>query len=55
MCGAASGMKPTGPTGIEKGVTGKAALQQALADSFAFCEQAIARLKGIVPPSSEPK
>lgn len=97
ICGAASGMKPTGPTGIEKSVTGKAALQKALADSFAFCEQALAsmddkkgaemaksflgmqprlmvlafnnshlnehygnlvtymRLKGIVPPSSEPK
>lgn len=97
ICGAASGMKPTGQTGIEKSVTGKAALQKALADSFAFCEQAIAsmddkkgaemaksflgvqprlmvlafnnshlnehygnlvtymRLKGIVPPSSEPK
>lgn len=96
ICGAASGMKPTGPTGIEKSVTGKAALQKALADSFAFCESAIAsmddkkgaelaksflgmqprlmvlafnnshlnehygnlvtymRLKGIVPPSSEP-
>jgi len=97
ICGAASGMKPTGQTGVEKSVTGKAALQKALADSFAFCEQAIAsmddqkgaelaksflgmqprlmvlafnnshvnehygnlvtymRLKGIVPPSSEPK
>ncbi len=96
ICGAASGMKPTGQTGIEKSVTGKAALQKALADSFAFCEQAMAamddakgaemtkfmgmqprlmvlafnnshlnehygnlvtymRLKGIVPPSSEPK
>ncbi|MDP3718787.1 MAG: DinB family protein [Acidobacteriota bacterium] len=97
ICGAASGMKPTGQTGIEKSVTGKAALQKALADSFAFCEQALAsmddtkgaemaksflgmqprlmvlafnnshvnehygnlvtymRLKGIVPPSSEPK
>jgi uncharacterized damage-inducible protein DinB len=97
ICGAASGMKPTGQTGIEKSVTGKANLQKALADSFAFCEQALAsmddkkgaemaksflgvqprlmvlafnnshvnehygnlvtymRLKGIVPPSSEPK
>ncbi len=96
ICGAASGMKPSGQTGIEKSVTGKAALQKALADTFAFCEQAMAsmddkkgaelakfmgmqprlmvlafnnshlnehygnlvtymRLKGIVPPSSEPK
>ena len=89
-------MKPS-VTGIEKSTTTKAALQKALADSFAFCEQAIAsmddkkgaeltksnlgmqprlmvfafnnshvnehygnlvtymRLKGIVPPSSEPK
>ena len=96
ICGMASGMKPTA-SGIEKSTTTKAALQQALADSFAFCEQAIAgmdekkaaeaikafgsmqprlmvlafnnshlnehygnlvtymRLKGIVPPSSEPK
>lgn len=95
ICGAASGMKPA-QTGIEKSVTGKAALQKALADSFTFCEQAIAsmddekgaelaksflgmqprlmvlafnnshlnehygnlvtymRLKGVVPPSSEP-
>jgi len=96
ICGAASGMKPTA-SGIEKSATTKAALQKALADSFAFCEQAVAsmddkkgaeiikamggmqprlmvlafnnshlnehygnlvtymRLKGIVPPSSEPK
>ena len=96
ICSAASGMKP-GTTGIEKSKTTKADLQKALADSFAFCEQAIAsmddkkgaeltkafgnmqprlmvfafnnshvnehygnlvtymRLKGIVPPSSEPK
>jgi uncharacterized damage-inducible protein DinB len=95
ICGAASGMKPTA-SGIEKSTTTKAALQKAVADSFAFCEQAIAgmddkkgaetvktflgvqprlmvlafnnshlnehygnlvtymRLKGIVPPSSEP-
>lgn len=96
ICGAGSGMKPTA-SGIEKSKTTKADLQKALADSFAFCEQAIAsmddkkgselaksflgmqprlmvlafnnshlnehygnlvtymRLKGIVPPSSEPK
>ena len=96
LCSAASGMKPA-VTGIEKSKTTKADLQKALADSFAFCEQAIAsmddkkgaeltksnlgmqprlmvfafnnshvnehygnlvtymRLKGIVPPSSEPK
>lgn len=96
ICSAASGMKPA-VTGIEKSKTSKADLQKALADSFAFCEQAIAsmddtkgaeiikamggmqprlmvfafnnshlnehygnlvtymRLKGIVPPSSEPK
>ena len=96
ICGAASGMKPA-VTGIEKSMTTKAAMQKSLADSFAFCEQAIAsmddkkgaeiikamggmqprlmvlafnnshlnehygnlvtymRLKGIVPPSSEPK
>ena len=95
ICGAASGLKPTA-SGIEKSTTTKAALQKALADSFAFCEQAVAgmddkkgaelaktflgmqprlmvlafnnshlnehygnlvtymRLKGIVPPSSEP-
>jgi uncharacterized damage-inducible protein DinB len=97
ICGMASGLKPTGATGVEKSKTTKADLQKALADSFAFCEQAIAsmdekkaaetvkafgsmqprlmvlafnnshlnehygnlvtymRLKGIVPPSSEPK
>jgi len=96
ICAAGSGMKPP-MTGIEKGTTGKAALQKALAASFEFCEQAIAsmddkkgteivktflgmqprlgvlafnnshvnehygnlvtymRLKGIVPPSSEPQ
>ncbi len=96
ICSMASGIKPTA-SGIEKSATTKAALQQALVDSFAFCEQAIAgmdekkaaeaikafgsmqprlmvlafnnshlnehygnlvtymRLKGIVPPSSEPK
>ena len=96
ICGAGSGMKPTA-SGIEKSKTTTADLQKALADSFAFCEQAIAsmddkkgaelaksflgmqprlmvlafnnshlnehygnlvtymRLKGIVPPSSEPK
>lgn len=95
ICGAASGLKPTA-SGIEKSKTTKADLQKALADSFAFCEQAVAsmddkkgaelaksflgmqprlmvlafnnshlnehygnlvtymRLKGIVPPSSEP-
>lgn len=95
ICGAASGMKPP-MSGIEKGTTGKAALQKALAASFEFCEQGLAamdntkaaevvktflgtqsrlgvfafnnshvnehygnlvtymRLKGIVPPSSEP-
>jgi uncharacterized damage-inducible protein DinB len=96
ICSMASGMKPTA-RGIEKSATTKAALQKALADSFAFCEQAVAsmdekksmemikgidgsmqprlmvlafnnshlnehygnlvtymRLKGIVPPSSEP-
>ncbi len=95
ICSAASGMKPAA-TGIEKSATTKAALQKALAESFAFCEQALAsmddkkgaelaksflgmqprlmvfafnnshlnehygnlvtymRLKGIVPPSSEP-
>ena len=95
ICGLASGMKPTA-SGIEKSATTKAALQKALAESFAFCEQALAsmddkkgaelvkafgsmqprlmafafnnshlnehygnlvtymRLKGIVPPSSEP-
>ena len=97
ICGVGSGMKPTA-SGIEKSKTAKADLQKALADSFAFCEQALAsmddkkgaemikgiggamqprlmvlafnnshlnehygnlvtymRLKGIVPPSSEPK
>lgn len=96
ICSMASGMKPAA-RGIEKSATTKAALQKALADSFAFCEQAVAsmdekksvemikgidgsmqprlmvlafnnshlnehygnlvtymRLKGIVPPSSEP-
>ena len=96
ICGMASGMKATA-SGIEKSTTSKAALQKALADSFTFCEQALAgmdekkgaemikaiggsmqprlmvlafnnshlnehygnlvtymRLKGIVPPSSEP-
>jgi len=41
ICGMASGTKPT-VSGIEKSTTGKAALQKALADSFTFCEQAIA-------------
>jgi uncharacterized damage-inducible protein DinB len=96
ICGAASGMKAAVTGSVEKTATTKAALQKALADSFAFCEQAIAsmddkkgaetaktflgvqprlmvlafnnshlnehygnlvtymRLKGIVPPSSEP-
>ena len=96
ICGAASGMKAAVTGSVEKTETTKAALQKALADSFAFCEQAIAsmddkkgaetaktflgvqprlmvlafnnshlnehygnlvtymRLKGIVPPSSEP-
>lgn len=95
ICGAGSGEKPPAG-GIEKSTTGKAALQKALADSFAFCEKVLAgmddkkgaemvkfitgptprlmvfafnnshsyehygnlvtymRLKGIVPPSSEP-
>lgn len=95
ICGAAGGEKPPA-VGIEKTTTGKAALQKALADSFAFCEKVLAamddkkgaesikfitgptprlmvlafnnshdyehygnlvtymRLKGIVPPSSEP-
>ena len=96
ICGAASGMKAAVTGSVEKTMTTKAALQKALADSFAFCEQALAtmddkkgaelaksflgmqprlmvfafnnshlnehygnlvtymRLKGIVPPSSEP-
>jgi uncharacterized damage-inducible protein DinB len=95
ICGAAGGAKPP-VSGIEKSTTAKAALQKALADSFAFCERVLAdmddkkgaetvktflgmqprlmvlafnnshsyehygnlvtymRLKGIVPPSSEP-
>lgn len=95
ICGAASGQKPP-ISGVEKSTTTKAALQKALADSFAFCESGLAvmddkkgaeiikmflgmqprlgvfafnnshvnehygnlvtymRLKGIVPPSSEP-
>ena len=96
ICGLAGGMKPPAG-GVEKTATTKAALQKALADSFAFCEQVLAtmdekrsvemtkavgggmqprlmglafnnshlnehygnlvtymRLKGIVPPSSEP-
>jgi uncharacterized damage-inducible protein DinB len=95
ICGAAGGAKPP-VSGIEKSTTAKAALQKALADSFAFCERILAdmddkkgaevvktflgmqprlmilafnnshdyehygnlvtymRLKGIVPPSSEP-
>lgn len=96
ICGAASGQKPP-MSGVEKSTTAKAALQKALADSFAFCESALAamddkkgaetvktflgvqarlgvfafnnshvnehygnlvtymRLKGIIPPSSEPQ
>jgi len=95
ICGAGGGEKPP-VSGIEKSTTTKAALQKALADSFAFCEKILAgmddkkgaevaktflgmqprlmilafnnshayehygnlvtymRLKGIVPPSSEP-
>ena len=95
ICGAGGGQKPPAG-GIEKSTTSKAALQKALADSFAFCESILAgmddkkgaetaktflgvqprlmilafnnshayehygnlvtymRLKGIVPPSSEP-
>ena len=96
ICGAGGGEKPPATGGVEKTTTGKAALQKALADSFAFCEKVLAamddkkgaesikfitgptprlmvlafnnshgyehygnlvtymRLKGIVPPSSEP-
>lgn len=96
ICGSASGQKPP-MSGVEKSATTKAALQKALADSFAFCEAGLAamddkkgaeiiktflgmqprlgvfafnnshvnehygnlvtymRLKGIVPPSSEPR
>ena len=96
ICAAGSGEKPPANGGIEKTVTSKAALQKALAESFAFCEKVLAamddkkgtdsvkfftgptprlmvlafnnshdyehygnlvtymRLKGIVPPSSEP-
>lgn len=39
ICGAATGQKGPG-TDIEKTATTKAALQKALADSFAFCDQA---------------
>ncbi|OFW47422.1 MAG: hypothetical protein A3J29_22410 [Acidobacteria bacterium RIFCSPLOWO2_12_FULL_67_14b] len=95
ICGAGGGEKPP-LSGIEKSTTSKAALQKALADSFAFCEKVLAsmddkkgaesikfitgptprlmvlafnnshdyehygnlvtymRLKGIIPPSSEP-
>ena len=95
ICGAGGGEKPP-VSGVEKSTTSKAALQKALADSFAFCEKVLAsmddkkgtesvktilgtqprlmvfafnnshvnehygnlvtymRLKGIVPPSSEP-
>ena len=96
ICGTGGGEKPPANGGIEKTTTSKAALQKALADSFAFCEKVLAamddkkgaesikfftgptprlmvlafnnshgyehygnlvtymRLKGIVPPSSEP-
>jgi uncharacterized damage-inducible protein DinB len=96
ICGAASGQKPP-MSGVEKSTTAKAALQKALADSFAFCESALSamddkkgaetvktflgvqarlgvfafnnshlnehygnlvtymRLKGIIPPTSEPQ
>jgi len=96
ICAAGGGEKPPANGGIEKTVSGKAALQKALAESFAFCEKVLAgmddkkgaesvkfitgptprlmvlafnnshdyehygnlvtymRLKGIVPPSSEP-
>jgi uncharacterized damage-inducible protein DinB len=96
ICGGAATEKPK-PVGAEKGPQTKAALQKALADSFAYCDQVIAslddatgaapvqlfgmpqsklgviffnvshlnehygnlvtymRLKGIVPPSSEPR
>ena len=96
ICGAGGGEKPPANGGIEKTTSSKAALQKALADSFAFCEKVLAgmddkkgteivkfitgptprlmvlafnnshdyehygnlvtymRLKGIVPPSSEP-
>lgn len=43
ICGMASGLKPTA-SGIEKSTTSKAALQKALADSFTFCEQALASM-----------
>lgn len=41
ICAAASGQKPT-PLNAEKTMTTKAQLQKALADAFAFCDQAIA-------------
>ncbi len=96
ICGAGGGEKSPMAGTVEKTMTAKAALQKALADSFAFCEKVLAsmddkkgaetaktflgaqprlmvlafnnshayehygnlvtymRLKGIVPPSSEP-
>jgi uncharacterized damage-inducible protein DinB len=41
ICGAAGGEKPP-QSGIEKSVTGKAALTKALNDSIAFCDKVIA-------------
>ncbi len=44
ICAAAMGEKSPAPGNIEKTVTGKAALEKALADSFAYCEGLFTKL-----------
>lgn len=44
ICAAALGEKSPSTTNIEKTVTGKAALEKALADSFAYCDGVFAKM-----------
>ncbi len=44
ICATALGEKSPAPADIEKTVTGKAALEKALADALAYCDTAIAKL-----------
>ena len=46
ICATAIGEKSPSTSNIEKTVTGKAALEKALADSLAYCDGAMAKLTG---------
>ncbi len=47
ICAMAMGEKSPAPGNIEKTVTGKAALEKALADSIAYCDSTLGKLTGI--------